>query len=184
MRCDLTNQQSSEDGYELWLRYVPIADASVRGAYQTTLKQILRSPSSPTLDIAQEELTMGLERLLGTSLPLTNQVNQPGTLVFGTPQLSPLIAKLHLDQELDQVGDEGFVIRSTTFQGKACIVIAANTEIGVFYGVFHFLRHVQTHKPLHGLHIVSTPKIKLRMLNHWDNLSHWPNEISEVQWTA
>ncbi|RPJ00142.1 MAG: alpha-glucuronidase, partial [Chloroflexi bacterium] len=45
-----------------------------------------------------------------------------------------------------------------------------NTDIGVLYGAFRFLRHLQTYKPLDDLSIISAPEIKLRMLNHWDNL--------------
>jgi alpha-glucuronidase len=167
----LKNRQASEDGYELWLRYTPIVDASILDAYQTAITQIVVShASSAKLHIAQEELTSGLERLLGIPIPLENHISQTGALVFGTPQHNPLIAKLHLDHELEQVGDEGFVILGTSFQSQKCIAIAANTDIGVLYGVFHFLRHVQTHKPLPNLHIISSPKIKLRLLNHWDNL--------------
>jgi alpha-glucuronidase len=59
---------------------------------------------------------------------------------------------------------------SIIIQSQECIVIAANTDIGVLYGVFRFLRHLQTHKPLDDLSIISAPKIKHRMLNHWDNL--------------
>jgi alpha-glucuronidase len=170
MYVSLKDQQSSEDGYELWLRYQPIADAPLLDAYRTALTQIVSPASSPTLDVAQEELAWGLERLLGRAMPLANHISQSGTLVIATPQHDPLIADLHLDQELDQIGDEGYVILSTAIQGKPNIVIAANTDIGVLYGAFHFLRHLQTHKPLHDVRITSAPRTRLRMLNHWDNL--------------
>jgi alpha-glucuronidase len=39
------------------------------------------------------------------------------------------------------------------------------------YGVFHFLRLLQTNQSIENLNIVSVPKLKLRMLNHWDNLN-------------
>jgi alpha-glucuronidase len=164
------NNLSPEDGYELWLRYAPIADAAVHDAYRAALTQIVSRASSPTLKVAQDELTQGLARLLGVSVPVADDITQPGSLVIGTPQRNPVIADLHLDQELAQTGDEGFVILSTALHGKACTAIAANTDIGVLYGAFHLLRHVQTHRPLHDLRIVSAPKVKLRMLNHWDNL--------------
>ena len=62
------------------------------------------------------------------------------------------------------------MIVRTLISGKDGIAIAANSDVGVLYGVFHFLRHLQTGKPLDSLRIVSAPKTKLRMLNHWDNL--------------
>jgi alpha-glucuronidase len=39
------------------------------------------------------------------------------------------------------------------------------------YGVFHFLRLLQTQQTISGINISSTPKIKYRLLNHWDNLN-------------
>ncbi len=49
-------------------------------------------------------------------------------------------------------------------------MIAANRDVGVLYGVFAFLRHLQMHQPLADLRIVSQPKTEYRMLFHWDNL--------------
>jgi len=38
------------------------------------------------------------------------------------------------------------------------------------YGAFHLLRLLQTYHPLRDLAVVSAPRIKLRLLDHWDNL--------------
>jgi alpha-glucuronidase len=159
----------SEDGYELWLRYRPIEEEAVLAAYRSALTQLVMLESSATLKIAEHELLVGLEGLLGVSIPLASQIDQPGTLVIGKSHHS-LLAEMHLEQVLAQVNDEGFIILSTTYQDKPCILITAKTDLGVLYGVFHFLRHLQTRQSLHNLQIISSPKIKLRMLNHWDNL--------------
>src|SRR5699024_2777550 len=45
-----------------------------------------------------------------------------------------------------------------------------NKDIGVLYGTFHFLKLLQTHQPIQNLSIKSSPKVQLRVLNHWDNL--------------
>lgn len=160
----------TEDGYQLWLRYEPVAHERTLTEYRTALTQAVIEASSPTLLAAQEELTLALESLLGTHIPLIMQVAQNGTLVAGTPQSSPVIAELNLQAELAQAGDEGFAIIRTLIQDKDCIAIAANTDIGVLYGVFHFLRHLQTHKSLRDLRVISAPVITYRLLNHWDNL--------------
>ncbi len=39
------------------------------------------------------------------------------------------------------------------------------------YGVFHFLRLLQTGQSIHQLDILSVPRSPLRLLNHWDNLN-------------
>ncbi len=54
---------------------------------------------------------------------------------------------------------------------KNIIIIAANSDVGVLYGVFHFLRLLQTHQNIEKLSIVSVPKIQNRILDHWDNLN-------------
>ena len=49
-------------------------------------------------------------------------------------------------------------------------MIAANSDIGVLYGAFAYLRLVQTGRDLAQLNITDAPKLPLRMLDHWDNL--------------
>jgi alpha-glucuronidase len=170
MNQTLNGKPAPEDGYQLWLRYRPVTHAPTLAVYRTALTQAVVEAPSPTLRAAREELTLALDGLLGTPVPMVEQVTQNGTLVAGTPQSSRVVATLDLQEALEPAGDEGFVITRARIHDKNCIAIAANTDIGVLYGVFHFLRHLQTHKPLHDLHVVSAPKVKLRMLNHWDNL--------------
>ncbi len=89
-------------------------------------------------------------------------------MVFGTPPSSALIAGLPLS--LERAGREGYVIRSLSINQQPAIVIAANSDVGVLYGAFHFLRLIQTRQPLTALDIVSQPRTQIRVLNHWDNL--------------
>ena len=89
-------------------------------------------------------------------------------MLFGTPRSSKVIAGLPL--ALERAGAEGYVIRSVDIDQKRVTVIAANSDVGVLYGAFHFLRLVQTRQPLDALDIVSKPRTHIRVLNHWDNL--------------
>jgi alpha-glucuronidase len=50
-------------------------------------------------------------------------------------------------------------------------VIAAKDEIGVLYGGFYFLRMLQTQQPVDRLYEKQSPRLGLRMLDHWDNLN-------------
>src|SRR5690625_4510908 len=63
------------------------------------------------------------------------------------------------------------LIEEREVDGETLLVIAANEEIGVLYGVFHLLRLIQTEQPLHGIEVLSAPRVELRMANHWDNLN-------------
>jgi alpha-glucuronidase len=69
------------------------------------------------------------------------------------------------------LGKEGYLIRYVKLTNKNILLITANSDIGVLYGVFHFLRLLQTNQSIDNLNIISVPKLKLRMLNHWDNLN-------------
>src|SRR5690606_7478864 len=62
---------------------------------------------------------------------------------------------------------EGFMIRSET---EAETTIEAGGDAGILYGAFTLLRNIQTRRGLDNLGINSSPKIQLRLLNHWDNL--------------
>ena len=62
------------------------------------------------------------------------------------PTSSPLIARAEAGTR--ELGREGYLIRSVVIDGHAATVIAANGDIGVLYGAFHFLRLLQTRQPI------------------------------------
>jgi alpha-glucuronidase len=157
----------AEDGHDLWLRYRSIETAQAEG-YRTRVRQVVAPGGSPILDAARRELSLGLSGLLGTTVPELREVTSAGALVLGTPRSSPAIAALKLD--LAAAGREGYVIRSVSVGGRPAVAIAANEDIGVLYGAFHFLRLLQTRAPLDSLAISSAPALQHRVLNHWDNL--------------
>lgn len=159
-----------EDGYELWLRYVPVNNAALQNAYRETIQHLVIAASSPTLRAAQKELEVGLTGLLGSAPPISQTGAEQGTVIVGTATSANLEGIPDLGETLAEIGDEGYIIKRTQVQHNDCLVITANTDIGVLYGVFHFLRLLQTYTSLDDLNIVSRPKINLRMLNHWDNL--------------
>ncbi len=126
---------------------------------------------SPTLRAAREELERGLGGLLGVPLPTLAAPSRDGLLVVGTRASSRPVAALDLTADLARAGDEGFVIRSTRVGGRRATVIAANTDVGVLHGVFRLLRIVQTARPVSALSIVEAPRLRYRLLDHWDNLN-------------
>lgn len=160
----------AEDGYRLWLRYDRIDDANKVAEYTASVNEILFPGNSPTLNAARAELTSGLSGLLGKTIPLVEKASQKKFLIAGSPESSPLIASLNLDDDLEAAGPEGFLIRSFKAQGKEGIAIAAQTDVGVLYGVFRFLRLLQTRESLNKLSISESPLTEYRLLNHWDNM--------------
>jgi len=126
---------------------------------------------SPTARAARDELLRGLRGLLDRDVPAVESVSRDGAIVAGTPSRSSAIAALDVGADLGPLGEEGFVIRSTRVSGRKATVIAANTDRGVLYGVFRLLRLLQTGRPLAGLSIVDAPRVRHRLLDHWDNLN-------------
>ncbi len=155
-----------EDGHSLWLRYAP-SSAPTLDADRKLARALSPQGESATMRIATAELSQGLEGAYGQTPRLADGPVK-GAIVYGTPQSSPEFAALGLP--LQRLGSEGYVIRRASIRGYPVIVIAGNTDIGVLYGAFDFLRHVQTGGGLANLDIVSSPRVKLRVLNHWDNL--------------
>ena len=165
-----TVQAYAEDGYRLWLRYDKIADKALYNQYRQSITQLVFPGNSETLQAAQKELGMGLNGLLQLDLPLQATATKSGALIVGTSITSKIIAGLPLAAALKTAGKEGYIIRTIMVNGKQALVIAANTDIGVMYGVFNFLKLLQTEKSIKTLAIVDAPKIKTRINNHWDNL--------------
>jgi len=168
--CQTTTSVRGEDGYALWLRYCPVADAALAAHYRASVTGLVMSSDSPTLRVARAEAQRGLSGLLGGEIPIETAVTRDGLLVAGIPAGSRFIASLRLETELGAAGMEGFVIRSVRIDGRPATVIAANSDVGVLYGVFRFLSLIQTRRRLDNLTIVEAPRIEHRMLDHWDNL--------------
>jgi alpha-glucuronidase len=144
----------AEDGYDLWLRYRPLPTAQ-----RPTARAIAPSADTPTLKVARAELQRGLDGLVGDA-----PASAAASILIGTPAGSPAVAALNLP--LKGASDEGYLIRTV---GKTT-VIAANSDVGVLYGVFAYLRLVQTGQGVDKIDILSAPKVNHRLLNHWDNL--------------
>lgn len=163
----LVQPASAEDGYDLWLRYQPLPPAQ-RGIYAPSAAQLVMPATSPTLVAAKEELLRGLNGLLSQAPATSERVSKAGALLVGTPQSNPQVAQLDLG--LKGLTPQGYVLRQRRVDGHPTLVIAANDDVGVLYGVFHFLRLLQTQQPVDKVDVSESSRIQLRMLNHWDNL--------------
>jgi alpha-glucuronidase len=161
----------AEDGHRLWLKYGPISDAHLLNEYRESIRAIVVQGESPTVQAARDELQGGLHGLLGSAIQEVKSVDQNGIILVGAYKELPKLENVGLKGRLAKAGDEGFVISNTKANGKRIILVTANEDIGVLYGVFHLLRLLQTHQDISALDVVSFPRIKLRMLNHWDNLN-------------
>ena len=157
----------AENGYELWLRYKKISNKSLLDQYKKQIGSPVVLGSSQTIAIIKTELSQAFSGLTGIPYKILSSPGKSGSFIAGAASSSPIISSIITKEELNSIGNEGFIIK--TRPGKT--IITANTDIGVMYGVFHFLRLMQTQQIVLNLNIISSPKIKLRILNHWDNLN-------------
>ena len=148
----LTGPAQAEDGYDLWLRYHVPATAPARG-----IPAIEAHGDTPTLRAAAEELRRGAG-LFGTSTP---------PILLATANDRDVAA---LRLPLAALGDEGYRVGQVTLGSRRVLLVTANTDRGVLYGSFALLRHLQTGGSLDRIALTSSPRVKLRVLNHWDNL--------------
>lgn len=156
----------NEDGYELWLRYRQVTESDLLTLYQDAIQAVMVLGNGNTAVLIKKELQRALPILLNQPLTLINDLTDVPTLIVGTTaQLSQLGVKIEKNT-VAKLRDEGFIIQNH----DAHIVIAGNGETAVLYGMFHFLRLLQTEQPINKLDILSKPRIQWRILAHWDNV--------------
>lgn len=160
----------AEDGYGLWMRYQPIA-ATVAADYRRQLAEVVAPDRTPMQRATRDELARSLPGLLGTAPPMRTAISTDHALVLGTPQSSALVAAF--GNEVATLGDEGFLIRRVRIEGRDVLLVAARRDVGVLYGTFHLLRLLQRGMPLQGLDVRESPRVALRVLDHWDNLDRY-----------
>jgi len=140
---------SAEDGYRLWLRYEPLADAAQRARLAEFDSLVIATPSgvaSPTVEAACQELQLALGQMLGM-VPELRVETAPADRLPGPEGYS---------LQLDGPG--------------AAIRITGGDDAGALYGAFALLRKIQTATPVDELAEVGAPRVNRRLLNHWDDL--------------
>ncbi|CTP92652.1 alpha-glucuronidase [Xanthomonas translucens pv. arrhenatheri] len=156
----------AEVGYDLWLRYQPLAEAQA-APWRAAATQLVAGADTPMQRAARDELRRGLGGLLGAAPPLAASAERAGAIVLGTPA-TPAIARLRLDTR--GLGEEGYLIRSVVVDGRPLTAIVGGGERGALYAAFRFLRLLQTGQAPAPLALRDAPRVKLRVLDHWDNL--------------
>lgn len=159
----------AEDGYDLWLRYRLLANPAQLSQCRKTFAAVCVPSGSLTNDAIKTELQKGLQGLSGVAIPAVSSIVRDGVVLVGTPKNSPLIAGSPWVKELVALGPEGYLIRSAMLNGHPVTIVASIGEIGTLYGAFDLLRRIQTSNQWTALKVDEQPRLKLRILNHWDN---------------
>ncbi|WP_423129777.1 alpha-glucuronidase family glycosyl hydrolase [Gaoshiqia sp. Z1-71] len=152
-----------QDGSKLWFTTMnPATKAMAERPLSICIQQ-----KSSVFSIISEELQNGLSILFDTAIPVGKRL-QEGAVYVATSQVNNITRFIDTN-EFNSLGDDGFIIRS--FSSPKMVLIASNTEQGALYGVFSYLRLLQTtDSSLHVIDIKEIPSYRRRILNHWDNL--------------
>jgi alpha-glucuronidase len=153
----------AEDGYKLWLRYAPLQGAALQGRIPHQSHH--GSGPRPQRTGRRGRIAARFFRHDRHRTPIHTKPHRWRDLAGDSAS-----AQTPLPVLLKDLGEEGYAIRTIQMQGKTVTLIAANRDIGLLYGAFHLLRLASSGADLAHLDITSSPRIKLRMLNHWDNL--------------
>ncbi|WP_408082713.1 alpha-glucuronidase family glycosyl hydrolase [Flavobacterium plantiphilum] len=162
-------KMSAQKDYKLWLQYNKVEDATILNSYRSTIKGVHAFGNSETIAIATKEIEQGLSSLLGQEIHKINNENSANIIVIGkTSELSAELQQ-NIQKDIRIINNEGYVIK--TLNNNKQVLITGKTDVAVLYGVFHFLRLLQTNQSISNLAITDAPKINVRILNHWDNLN-------------
>ena len=146
-----------QDGYDLWLRYVPLDEGAADLVNQFDPLMVApmsahgNVPTSPTMDLARGEITRGLLGL-STFAVGRDEDRARGQIVLDCPE-----------QRGD--GNAGYTIRSQARD----IRISGSSDLACLYGSYALLRELAQGADPRTLNITSAPAMPIRMLNHWDN---------------
>ncbi len=160
----------AEYGYDLWLRYRTIENPEYLESCRRLIRYAVVEGKAPELEAARLELSRGVGGLLGRELNFRETVHEEGCIIAGTPAASPYLDGEPFRQKAASLGKEGYAIFHAVIENRDCIVILASEPVGVLYGSFHLLRLMQTGRDLGNLDITEVPRVRYRVLNHWDNL--------------
>lgn len=160
---------SGEDGYELWLRYRTVSDPDRLAQYREVIAQVVVLGASATTEIIRSELKRALPTLLERDVPFsTHSLGGPAVVVGTVQELETL--GVTLPPSIYNLGEEGFLIRTQQVGQHSRILITGNSNVALLFGTFHFLRLLQTQQDIRALAVSSSPRIRRRLLSHWDNL--------------
>ncbi|WP_037324612.1 alpha-glucuronidase family glycosyl hydrolase [Salinimicrobium terrae] len=159
----------AQTGYDLWLQYDKIENESVKEEYTEQLNNLVLYGSGPTIEVAVSEFKNAYKGFFEGDLPKALSI-QKNSLVIGTRENLPSYVLPSLNSDFANINSEGYIIKKIFIGNTPATVITANTEEGLLYGTFRLIREIQLRNNIQEIALSDSPKIQIRVLNHWDNL--------------
>ncbi len=157
-------------GYNCWLQYHKQENFPLMQEYIEFCRNIVIYEDSDIVQNVLDELKNGIKSMLDIKPILSVEPVMQAYLLIGTLAENDRLDALLETEEKEKIGDEGFIIKLIYNNEERILAIAGKTENGLLYGVFDFIKAIQTHKKLESILRIDNPANQLRILNHWDNL--------------
>jgi len=156
--------------YEMcWLEYKRMQEGK-RGYYSNWGRVIvdLEGPDAPDSYIEE------LRHFISNSLGIEPQVSSTETSKVGYILICRLEKLKEIVREATEwekfINDEGFIIKNIKDNTRNILLVTGKTFASLVYGVSELIKLMRLGKEIEGLDLVSNPKTRFRMINHWDNL--------------
>ena len=148
--CLLPASAAAEDGYALWLRYVPLdGEAGERLRAAHLVIGSARDGEDETVRAARSELARGLAGLSGRPAGPSDDGRE-------------------IQLECGKVRPSTGTFTIAIPAGNAPVIAAAD-GLGCLYGAFALLRELSLGTDPAAIELAQTPAMPLRLLNHWDD---------------
>ncbi len=158
---------AAEDGYRLWLRYDAVIGA-LHDAYAARATTVVAFGHSPVLQAAVAELDAGLTGMLGAAPAAATAVTE-GSIVLATPDSSPRTGGARQCAATGCGGPRGLRAAVHPLERPCRDADCGDRDVGLLYGAFRYLALMQRREPVTTLDVHAAPRLKLRVLDHWDN---------------
>ncbi|KNY28028.1 alpha-glucuronidase family glycosyl hydrolase [Pseudobacteroides cellulosolvens] len=156
--------------YSCWLRYKRFKDTDLAQKYLKWCSNIAAFEDTSVIQSALSEVNIGINGMLGVKPIISGSIDKPSFIFIGTlEKLKAVDISIDVNDEND-IGDEGFLIKSVKTGDKDYIIVTGKTDKGVLYGTFSLLRLISTNTELDGIKRLENPSNPLRIINHWDNI--------------
>lgn len=160
----------ANDGYKLWLDYQPIEESQLRSEIELLLGGVYFFGENPTFEAIKNELDLASKSMIEKAPTYTKDRLQNTRLWIGTRAQLSQVLSLSKQTEIKVLGADGYWRGTVELDGKSFYAIVGNQPVGVLYGVYNWLNSIQSNTFDKSTELSDSPKINLRMLNHWDNL--------------
>ncbi|MFC3417714.1 alpha-glucuronidase family glycosyl hydrolase [Algoriphagus hitonicola] len=165
-----TGHIQANDGYKLWLDYQPIEHAELEQTVSELFSGIYFYGENPSYDIIQKELELASQGFLNKMPSYSSERFQGANLWVGTREELSQFLGLEHQAKIKALGEEGYWRGTIIHEGKNYYALIGNSPVATLYATFDFLKSIQSNTFDGSIEKSDFQKVKLRMLNHWDNL--------------